>query len=811
MNYIKTAWRSIVRHRWYALQSVAGLSTALTLMVLCLLYAQHEYRFDKHYAHADRIFRVNMDLRLGEQEKQSASTSDVIGPLWQTFPEVEAYARIFPIGELVIKKEDTYLSESRAAFVDPTIFAVFNFPMVSQHNNSLLVAPHTVVVTASIAKKYFGEENAVGKMITVENLSHGKQAAGKYLITAVMADPPKTTSFAFDFLFPVKDLAYAWGVNYAGAYFTTFVLLKEGADYRALNTQFREVAKTAIYPIASRQLGLPSDSWEHFERAGNQMEFSLFPLIDIHLHSQREGELGENSNIQTLYILGSLALFALLMGIVNFINLSTAKVMERTIATGIRKVLGSSRGTLITQALVEVFLLLLISLCVAIVIASVLLPFVNDTLRTRLDFGGFLSPTLLALVLGTAILVGFAAGWYPALSYSRIRPLAAIQAKNALRGRNAPLRKVLIIFQFSITVLLLISTTIIYQQLRYIQQKDLGYDKAGILVVQNLRSLHTQSEAFKDEVLTIPGVIGGSLTGSLPVNSSKMEGHFSTSPSKEQAGAIPLRNWWVDEDYLKTMDIELLAGKDFSAVAQQNFKRVIINQQAANALGLRNVVNATIFTNDSTGYTVIGLIRDFHFESLHQAVGPLLLSYSPGADANLAVFRFAENTDIHRLMESVNKAWSKHTATIGMDFYFLDDALNETYWVYHSTLKIGLSVVLLAIIIACIGLLGMITFTTRQRIKEIGIRKVLGASVSGIVTLLTKDFVKLVLIAVLVASPIAWWAMNKWLEDFAYRIDIQWWMFALAGFAAVMIALATVSWQAVKAAVANPVDSLRDE
>lgn len=810
-NYFKIAWRNLLRDKWYTIQNIAGLSVALTVLLVCLLYGGYEYRFDRHHSNADKIYRVNTDLDLGQQEKKSAKSPDVIGPFWQDFSQVEAYVRIFDIDRFTVKKDKVYLRESRGAFVDPSVFKIFDFHFISRSHGQLLTEPQTVVITSDMAKKYFGKAEATGKWIEVEDLPHGKNSSGRFLVTAVIEEQPKTSSFAFDFLFSMKDLEYAWGVNYAGAYFTTFVLLKEGANYQALNKRFQAVTKSQIYPVAAKQLGLTNDSWKHFLSVGNRMAFSLFPLTDIHLLSNREDELGRNSNIQTLYILGLLSLFAILMGIVNFINLATARANERLAEIGIRKTLGGSKTMLVTQIYVETFILLSISFVVSCIQVAIILPFINDALLAHLGFSDFLSPVFIFTILGAIVLVGYSAGWYPAVRYSRSTPLAAMHGQSNKKGNGFSFRKAMVTFQLTLSVLLIIGTIVTYRQLEYIQHKDVGYAKEGVLIVRDIQSLKSGGKLFKEKMLELPEVKNGTLTGSLPVNSSKLEGYFSPEPGDQKSVVTPVRNWWIDEDYLPTMGIELITGNNFSAGGQNNFTSVIINEEAAEVMGLNNPINAKIYADDTTGYKIIGLVNDFHFESLRESIGPLLLSYSKGEHADLAVFRFDENTNINQLIQKSQRVWEAFSPTAPMDFYFLSDAFNDEYWIYRSVLKIGSLMALISILIACVGLFGMINYVTQRRRKEVGIRKVLGASVSGIVALLSRDFVKLALIAVFIATPIAWWGMNHWLEEFAYRIELEWWMFALAGLLTVVIALLTISFQSVKAAVVNPVNSLRSE
>ena len=540
----------------------------------------------------------------------------------------------------------------------------------------------------------------------------------------------------------------------------------------------------------------------------------MMPLTKIHLHSDRPFELAPLGNIQYVYIFSAVALFILLIACINFMNLTTARSASRAKEVGIRKVLGTERKNLMTQFLTESTLMALLSLFIALAITYFVLPLFNDVSGKSMIMSSLFSPLTLPLLIALPFVVGLIAGSYPAFFLSAFRPIEVLKGRLKLGNRSGGLRSLLVVFQFATSIILIIGTIVIYRQLHYIQTKNLGFNKDQVLIVDDVYSLGNSVEAFKNDVLQMPGIVSGTLSGFLPVtNSSRNDNTFSKEAVMDSKNGISMQNWTIDYDYLQTIGIELIKGRNFSKDYGTDSLAIIINEKSAGILGYDDPLGKKIYQLDNPGeppiiYTIIGVVRNFNYESLKQTIGPL--AFFLGKSTGLASFKIKPE-NIPSLIKSIENKWKAMASGMPFSYRFLDESFSEMYRSEQRAGKIALIFSVIGILIACLGLFGLAAFVAEQRTKEIGIRKVLGASVNGLVGLLSKDFMKLVLVAALIAFPIAWWGMHKWLEDFAFRIGIPWWIFILAGVIAAFIAFITISLQAVKAAMANPVKNLRTE
>lgn len=556
-------------------------------------------------------------------------------------------------------------------------------------------------------------------------------------------------------------------------------------------------------------------SMDDFYKSGNKLEFHLMPLTAIHLRSDRFPELGVNGNIQYVYIFGAAALFILLIACINFMNLSTARSASRAKEVGIRKVLGTERKNLVFQFLTESTLMAVISLILAVAIAYSILPLFNTIAAKSLSFSDIFSAQILPFLLALPLVVGIIAGSYPAFFLSKFKPVSVLKGKINTGFKKNILRSSLVVFQFAMSIILIIGTVVIYKQLNYIQTTNLGFSKDQVLIINGAGALGNNREAFKNELLATPGVSSGTLSSYLPVSSSRSDNSYSKDAVMDPTNALSMQTWVVDYDYIKTMGMNIINGRNFSKSFGADSSGIIINEAAAKVLGYTNPVGKKIYTNfqtatsnDLISYTIIGVVKDFHYESLRQNIYPLGMRL--GNRAGLASFK-VKAKNIQVLIKQAETTWKKMAPGMPFSYRFMDDAFNNMYSAEQRVGEISITFSILTIFIACLGLFGLVTYMAEQRTKEIGVRRVLGASVRGIVQMLSKDFLKLVAIAFVFAAPLAWWAMHMWLQDFAYRINIDWWIFAVAGLGALLIALLTVSVQAIRAAIANPVESLRTE
>ncbi len=654
--------------------------------------------------------------------------------------------------------------------------------------------PYTVVVSESTARKYFGAESAVGKVITV-NHQH------TYSVTGVMEDLPANSHLQFDFLasFPSLESTMGEGLQrWTSNPFFTYVLLSADSDSETFNAK--------LGGFLDHHMGEQMAAMEW------KLKAFLQPLRDVHLYPL-ENDYASQGDIRYLYIFSVIALFILLIACINFMNLSTAQTTRRTQEIGIRKVLGAHRGQLARQLLGEALLTTGFATLVAVLMTWGTLPLLNMISGKPLSIYDVGIPALILSLLGIMLLVGLIAGSYGAVVLTAFRPVEAIRAKSNSKPGRGLSRKTLIVFQFSISIILLVSTLVVYHQLQHMRDSKLGFDSEQVVIVRARGDLmQTRQETIKAELLRHAGITHIALTSRPPG-----KGTFGTIEQRPGSSERPpeIKILMVDANYAEALGMEMAAGRYFSKdVATDSKQSLVLNETAIRAFGWESPEAAIgqpleYFRGDMEPATVIGVVNDFNILPLHYAIQPLMLLLEPEACDYFLVKVSPGN--IQGALEHIEGIWSKAAPQWPFEYSFLDEELDSAY---HGEQRLGQLFAYftgLAILIACLGLFGLISFMVEQRTKEIGIRKVLGATVSGIVGLLSKDFIKLVLIAVVIASPIAWWAMNRWLEDFAYRIDIEWWMFVLSGLAAVAIALLTVSWQAIRAAVANPVESLRDE
>lgn len=807
-NYIKIAWRNLSRSKGFSFINIAGLAAGLACFIIIALYVADELAYDRFHEKADRIYRIHSYIRFGGNELNLAVASDPLGAtLKKDYPQVEEYTRLYASGgSKLIKKGDQQINEPDVVHADSTFFNVFSFPALAGDTKRALNDPNSVVLSKTAAEKYFGSvEAAMGQSVETDD-----REQTSYKVTAVIDDMPKHSHFHYDFLFSMDNVQYDFG-NYLSHNFHTYIVLKDGTNARAFEKNFAQVVQNYILPQAQQLMEIKS--MEEFEKTGNRLSYSLMPLTDIHLKSTVFPELGVNGNIQYVYIFSAIALFVLLIACVNFMNLSTARSANRAKEVGIRKVLGTERASLIKQFLAESTLTAVLAIILALAIAFLVLPMFNTIMSKSLSFFYLFNWKVLPFLFLLPILVGLMAGSYPAFFLSNFKPIMVLKGKLAKGAKGGVLRSGLVVFQFFISTTLIIGVLVMYRQMNYIQTTRIGFNKDQVLIVDGTGALNNP-DAFKNEVMGLQGVSSATFAAFLPVeNSSRNDNSFSKSAVMTTESALSMQHWLVDYDYIPTMGMEIVKGRNFSKDFVSDSSAIIINEKTAEILDFDDPIGQKIYSN-SPGqatqqvYTVIGVVKNFNFESLKRKIGPL--SFTLGNASASTAFKVS-TAGIQDLVSRIENKWKAMAPGLAFRYRFLDESFNAMYREEQRVSSLALSFGIIAVLIACLGLFGLATFMAEQRTKEIGIRKVLGASVPGVVRMLSGDFVKLVSIAFVLAVPFAWYIMNLWLRDFEYRISIGWWVFAVAGALAIVIALATVSFQAVKAALTNPVKALRTE
>ncbi len=745
------------------------------------------------------------DVKFGGTHWILAVAPDPMGPtLKKDYPQVEQYIRFRDRGGFRIKKGNENLQENKVIHADSALFDVFTLPMIAGDQITALTEPKSVVITEKIAKKYFNSIDVVGKTFIVNDTNN-------YKITGVIKNIPSQSHFNFDFFVSMSSIDESRQNNWLSNNFNTYILLKEGTDPKTFESKLEDVVSKYVGEQAQQFLNM---TMEEFKKAGNFDNYNLTPLTKIHLHSDKVAELGANGNLQYVYIFSAIGIFILLIACVNFMNLSTARSSNRAKEVGVRKVLGSMKQNLVYQFLSESILISFIALLFAVAFAALLLPYFNQLSGKEIELGlfskGWLIPSLLLLVF----IVGLLAGSYPAFYLSSFQPVSVLKGKLAAGFKSGWFRSSLVVFQFAISIILIVGTVVIYNQLQFIHNKKLGFEREHVLVIKNTYSLGDQAKSFKNELQNISGVQQVTMTGWLPTGDYRSDSPLYPEATLDQKSAVSMQNWYVDETYIPTLQMQMAKGRNFSSQMPTDSSAIIINEAAAKLLNFDDPLNKTLYYITSLKnktvkeYHIVGVIKDFNFNSLRQTVSPLALFY--GEEKGSVAMRI-KTGNISSLLTQVENKWKSIVPGQPFNYSFMDDDFNKIYSSEQRVGKIAMTFSILAILIACLGLFGLVTYAAEQRTKEIGIRKVLGATVTQLAALLGKEFIYLVLLSALIITPVAWWAMHKWLETFRYRINISWWMLVVAGLTTVLIALITVSFQAIKAANANPVKSLRTE
>ncbi len=803
-NLIKVAFRNIWKKKSFSFINIVGLSVGIACFFLITINVRHESSYDKFQKNGERIYRIALERIYPDNVIFYAIIPYSIGDAMKTdFPEVERMTRVFDNNNpFMLRYEDKSYEEQNIFFVEQNFFEMFSMPLIKGTPENVFSTPNSMVMTQDTALKYFGDEDPVGKYLT--------SPQGQVLVSGVCENVPENSHMEFDFLMSLNLIGFQNRPNYVSFSVHTYVMLQEGVSPDEVEGKMPGlVERYAAGPIQA-QTGL---SFKEYTAAGNGYNYFFQPIRDIHLRSNLEAEIKPNGNITYVYVLIAIAAFLIIIACVNFMNLATARSASRAREVGIRKIVGSTKGLLIRQFLFESLVMSLISVVVAAILVQLLLPVFNQLTRKQLEIHYLQDPFSIVFLLAIGLFVGLLAGLYPAFVLSSFRPVTVLKGRFTTSRSGTRMRNALVVLQFAISIICIAMTILVFRQMNFMQKKDLGFDKENQMIVERAYALQNRGEAFKQELRTLPGVVSASGSNTLVSGGAYFGVMFKAEGNPE---VKTTRGMVIDEDFIETMGLTITQGRGFSKEFNET-NNLIINESTIKEFGWENPIGKKINrlgdTNEQTGdYTIVGVVEDFHYNSLHSPVNSFVLF---GFDPNQIVYT---NLNIKIRPENISSAvaaieekWKAFIPQEPLGYYFLDDKLDEMYGNEKTSGQIFSIFSLLAIVIACIGLFGLSAYMAELRTKEIGIRKVLGSSASKIVVLLSKDFAKLVALAFVIATPIAYYAMNRWLQNFAFRSPVQVWIFLFAGLAAVLIAQLTISFQALKAANTDPANALRFE
>ena len=815
-NYLKIAWRNLLKRKSYAFINIFGLALGAAICLLIVLFIKSENSVDAWRNDSDNIYRMVV-----KRQYPSRISSYAIIPqsyaktVKEELPEVEEVVRVFNFfnnGTFQIQYEDRKFEETKVFFADPTFFEIFDSNLLYGLEKEALSKPNSIVLSETTAKKYFGDASiAVGKVLKPEGNN-----IQPLEVTAVYQDWPEQSHFTFNAILTTVGNNNFEQENYVGFSAYTYFKLNENTSPEKVEAAIPGIIKKYAAGDIERQFSMSIDK---FMAAGNGYTYYLQPLKDIYLTSHLDNEFRANGNATTLYVFGLVAFFILFIACVNFINLSTARSSERAKEVGIRKTFGSEKKALIAQFMAESFLISLFAMIVAVGIFAVLYPIFNDISGKDFSLNSLLSANAILLLIAFTCITGLLAGIYPAFVLSSFSPIEVLRGKFKSGKQGRFLRSGLVVFQFAISVILIICTLIVNRQMDYMTSERLGFNKEQTVIIERTDLLGENTRAFKNELRNVKGVTNVSSASALP----GQENYFGVSWAKFESRNETMtgRGIIADNEYGETLDLELVEGRFFSKDFPTDSLAVVLNEKAVAELELENPIGKRVVTNsgflnaqDGSSYTyiVIGVVKDFHYQSLHEPITPLVFTNASRFNNVMGLTAVhVEGNSFDNALNGIETIWKKFIQDKPLTFQFLDQTIENQYQVERTSRKVFTFFSFITIFIACIGLLGLAAYTTRQRVHEIGIRKVLGASVGNIVSMLSKDFVKLVFVSTLIAIPIAWYAMNQWLQSFTYRISSSWDLFVIAAAIALVTAFLTISVQAIKAAISNPVKSLRTE
>jgi putative ABC transport system permease protein len=804
-NYLKIAVRNFFKHRGFSFINIFGLAVGVACCLMIIFYVLDEISYDRYHEKASRIYRVGIDGFINNIAFHGVITcSPMAQTLSREYPEVAAATRLRNFGFPVFRYEDKVFSEERVFWVDPSFFDIFTVSFIKGDPRTALAEPNTIVLTRSMALKYFGSEDPLGRSLNADQRRD-------YLITGVVEDVPHNSHFHYDFLASLSTYDDSRSPIWISNNYYTYVLLRKDASPKVFGAKLAELVKKYVGPQIQGAAGI---TLEQFYESGGKWGYFIQPLTDIHLHSHLEFEIEPNGDIAYVYIFSIIAIGILFVAGINFVNLATARSVNRAREVAIRKTVGSRRPQLIRQFLAETTLLSFIAVLLALIAVQFFLPTFNTITGKDLAIPYMHNAYTIPLLLGVVLFIGILAGIYPAFFLASFDPAIVLKSETVGRTRKSNLRNVLVVFQFTVSIVLIVGTFIINRQLRYIQNRNLGFNKDQLIVVKKTDDIGNQIQAFRQELVKNANVIDATNTGRLIGETFGNSAYKLAGASGEETHL--LWTYFTDPHFVDTYQIEMAAGRYFDEGRKADHQAVILNETALKELGLTDPIGKQIValgpTQDrSQTFAIIGVMKDFHFESLHFQIRPLIITLWPPNNRGRYVSVRVHSEGIRDTLAFLENTWRKFAGNQAFEYEFFDDHFAQIYQAEERTGQIFFAFSFLAIIIATLGLLGLAAFIAEQRTKEIGIRKVLGATESKIVLLLSKQFTKWVIMSNLFAWPIAYYFMHKWLQRFAFQPGLSVWPFLLASLVVFIIALLTVGYQTIKAARANPVDLLRYE
>jgi putative ABC transport system permease protein len=796
-SYFRIAIRNLLRHKFYSAVNILGLTIGMTCCLLICFYVFNELTYDRFHEKADQIYRVNVSFLFGEGQESNMAVSPpaLAKEMVSTFPEVAGATRLFRPGEFVARYEDNAYNEKDVYYADSSFFDVFTFPLLEGDPVNALRAPNTVVLTEQVARKYFGDQPARGKILTINKTPH--------TVTAVTRQPPANSHFHFNLLISMSSYEGSREPNWGYNDFYTYIVLRDRGRVKAVEAKLPAMARLHLEPVLQKALGY---SMATLETNGGHWGYFLQPLTSIHLYSNLDEELEPNSNIYYVYILAGIALLIIIIACINFINLSTARSSMRAKEVGIRKVLGSPNSSIMSQFLVETTVYVLLSTLLALVAAYLLLEPFNAIAGKELTIGLLGQWPVLAGLAALILLIGVVAGSYPAFYLTSFQPINVLKGKLVGNNRSTSLQSALVIFQFGISIGLMICSSVVFRQVNHIRRQDLGFDKENVVIVDNARWLGHNQEAFRQALTGNAQVLNASISTSVPPSRLIDVGVFRKENTQDDYNF----HWFrADYHFLRTLDMKLTKGRNFSKDFPSDSAGVLINEAAAKQLGWDDALDKKLrFASGKEAFKVVGVVKSFNFESLRNEIKPCVILLSTHGNKISVRIR---GGDIRNTLTMIEKEWKRFAVVAPFQYTFLDDDFDA---LFHAEERLGTVFrifTFLSIFIACLGLLALVAYTIEQRKKELSIRKVMGASPLTLVLLITKQFTRLVIISFVAATPVSYYLVKQWLEGFAYRIDIGVSVFIMAGLLSLFIAWITVGYHVFKAAMANPIKSLKHE
>ncbi|HEV8505819.1 MAG TPA: ABC transporter permease [Chitinophagaceae bacterium] len=785
-NYFKTAWRNLLQNKTFSLINIFGLALGMTCSLVIMLWLKDEMNKDKFHQNDKRLYRVMENQQYSGNVSTFDATPGILAEnIVKDIPDIQMASQMLWEEEPLFTVDNTYDKE-KGRFVERDFLRMFSFKLTKGDPATALARPDAVVISKKLAEKYFKGQDPIGKMIRIDNMDN-------VIVTGVLDEIPKSSSLTFDFLMSFEqwrkknDWAKEWGNNGPRCY----VMLAQNASIDKVNAKIKNYIKT--------------------KNKDSNVELFLQNYGESYLYSDWENGKQNGGRIEYVKIFSIVAIIILVIACINFMNLATARSLRRAREIGVRKVVGAGKRQLIGQFIGESLFVSFIAICFSLAIVILLLPSFNTLTEKHLSID-FTEPSFLLILLGLTVVTGVISGSYPALFMSSLKPIIVLKGLLKFRPGATYFRKALVVFQFSLSIILILGMIVIYRQIDFIHNKNLGFAKEDLLYIPLEGELQKTYPTFKEQLLKQPGIkyVTSAQSNPLEVGSSTAGVRW---PGKDTTKLILFSSNPITYDYIKTMGIQMVAGRDFSNEYGLDTMNYLVNEAAAKKIGYKDPIGKELTMWGDKGM-IVGVMKDYHHNSLHVPIEPLILrlhKMSWGGTYWGNVIVRTEKGKTKQAIASIEKLYKQFNPGFPFKYYFTDDEIANRYKAEYTVSKLSRYFAFLAIFISCLGLFGLVTFTAEQKTKEIGIRKVLGASVTGIVGMLSKDFLTLVLIAAVIAFPVAWWAMHRWLNDFAYRVNIGWWVFVVAGILAMLIALLTISFQSIKAAIANPVKSLRTE